>query len=309
MQEAERWGELLDALESLDETDRHLLVARYAGDTPYAELQAASGFSYAALTTRIHRAKRVLRRALGHGAAFGLALLPARGSRAFGHAPTHTGGSGTMGSIIAAASVALLGGIALSYRGDAVLPTADHGVVVPTGVVRSASVDPAARASQSDRETLETIAARSRAYEAALGSYEAAFTMRKTYHPSRNRALSSLRFWEESVQSGGGLSATSAEWMLETLRAEAEDPSRGSKEIRVEGVFWEDGQRQAGEWAEWEVFVEPEAPRDTAWRYTTTDQNAPVIEMFSRRSGDVLERSPWDGFSSLPDGLTNWDRA
>lgn len=309
MQEAERWAELLDALESLDEIDRRLLVARYAEDAPYTELQAQSGFSYAALTTRIHRAKRMLRRALGHATALGFALLPPRRSRAFGHAPIHTGGSGAMVSIIAAVSVAFIGGIALTYHRDTSVPTADTGVVVPTGMLGSTSVDPAARASRSDRETLGVIAARSRANEAALRSYETAFTLRKTYHPSKNRALSSLRYWEDTMRKGAGFSPAALERALAVLRANVEDPSRGAKEIRAEGVFWEDNDRQAGEWAEWEVLTEPGASRDTAWRYTTTDQNAPVIEVFSRRSGEVLGRSPWDGLSTLPDGLTNHDRS
>ena len=50
------------AMENLPDLDRELLKARYLDDVPYGDLQAAHGLSYKAITMRILKAKRKVRK-------------------------------------------------------------------------------------------------------------------------------------------------------------------------------------------------------------------------------------------------------
>ncbi|MEO2003573.1 MAG: sigma-70 family RNA polymerase sigma factor [Candidatus Poribacteria bacterium] len=111
----ERLRALLHALESLDPADRELLVARYRDDVPYSDLQARTGLSYAAVTSRVHRARQRVRRLLvTAGAALGVLFAPRQ--RAFGQAATRTAGGSAPLALAAAVSVILLGGVGFGLR-------------------------------------------------------------------------------------------------------------------------------------------------------------------------------------------------
>ncbi|MBT3268485.1 sigma-70 family RNA polymerase sigma factor [Candidatus Poribacteria bacterium] len=243
MQTAERWETLLRALDALDDTDRRLLIARYADEEPYADLQAEAGFTYAAVTTRIHRAKRRVRRALAHAVGSALALLVGTRPRAFGQSPAAIGGSRAMLSIIAAASAVFIAGVGLSsYRDTAGPGDTDDAAIVATVTAGT----PAASESRDVAATLATISDASRAYEAALSSYSASFMMTKVYFPSRQRARRALEAAEQYMD--GGTEPPTG--YLDSLRAEVRDPSIGGKAIVTSGAFWEDGSVQAADWTE-----------------------------------------------------------
>ena len=246
MQTVERWDALLHALEALDDTERRMLIARYADEASYADLQTEAGLSYAAMTTRVHRAKRRVRRALAQGAASALGLFAGTRTRAFGHAPATAGGHQTMLSIIAAASAVLIAGVGLSaYRDTFGAPGGQDDTIAAT-IAAATIVAADTTVPQDAAKTLAAISEGAREYEAALSSYSASFTMRKVYHPSRLRARSALLMAEESMSRGVKLPPQ----YLDGLRAEIDDPSTGRREEATRGAFWEDGQVQAAEWAE-----------------------------------------------------------
>jgi RNA polymerase sigma-70 factor, ECF subfamily len=118
----ERLKALERALRTLDDTDRSLLLARYRDDTPYDDLEEQTGLSYAAVTTRVHRARERVRRLIGAAVgAVSLATLAPR-TRAFGAIPRRTGGGSTVVTVTAAIVGVVIGsvGVGLSHQaGDA----------------------------------------------------------------------------------------------------------------------------------------------------------------------------------------------
>ncbi|MBT3267570.1 sigma-70 family RNA polymerase sigma factor [Candidatus Poribacteria bacterium] len=108
---AERWRQVIRALNDLGDADRELLTARYIDEQDREDIRGRHGATYTALTTRLHRARGRLRKRLRAVLGLGVAALAgaSRRARAFGAAPIATGGGGAMlGHAVLAGAVWLL---------------------------------------------------------------------------------------------------------------------------------------------------------------------------------------------------------
>ncbi|MBT3270269.1 sigma-70 family RNA polymerase sigma factor [Candidatus Poribacteria bacterium] len=94
----ERWSHVVHALNQLSDADRELLTAHYIDEKDRQETRRQFGYSYTGLTTRLHRARRRLRRQLR--GVLGLAATATAGAsrraEGFAPAPVATGGSGAV---------------------------------------------------------------------------------------------------------------------------------------------------------------------------------------------------------------------
>ena len=168
MQAEERWEALVRALGSLDDRDRRLLLQRYGDEASYAELQSEAGLSYAAVTTRVHRARERVRRLLVGTAGVIVAALVGPRRRAFGQAPRRTGGDSAMATVIATVSALVIGGVGLGiYRDVGAAPPETSPLVVEAELLQPA-VPPA----------LAGILDDIRRYDGAADTYVATFTKR-----------------------------------------------------------------------------------------------------------------------------------
>ena len=112
LETTERWGRLFARLNALDPTHRELLVARYVDGASYEELQERHGLSYAALASRIHRAKRQARRLVQASLGAILGISVARPERAFAQGPRPVGGHTALSAILLTSSV-IVGAVAV----------------------------------------------------------------------------------------------------------------------------------------------------------------------------------------------------
>ena len=125
---AERWRQVIHALNELSDADRELLTAHYIDEVDREEARRRFGYSYTGLTTRLHRARGRLRRRLR--GVLGLAVMAttgvARRVEAVASAPVVTGGGGAVVAHVALAGVVWL---MIAYgRPDAGV---GHGVSAP----------------------------------------------------------------------------------------------------------------------------------------------------------------------------------
>ena len=135
LETTERWERLLNALGALDATNRELLIARYVEDATYEELQALHGLSYAALTSRIRRAKLQARRLVQAALGGVLATFPGKSERAFAQAPRGAlSGPAAMSTILATSGL-IVGAVAIgihAYRAADAAPASRD--IAVTGV-------------------------------------------------------------------------------------------------------------------------------------------------------------------------------
>ncbi len=116
LETTERWERLLNALGALDATNRELLIARYVDDATYDELQALHGLSYAAVTSRVRRAKQHARRLIQATLGSILAAFSAKSERAFAQTPRSAmSGSAAMSTILATSGL-IVGAVAVGVH-------------------------------------------------------------------------------------------------------------------------------------------------------------------------------------------------
>ncbi len=170
LEQRERWEALLEAVRRLGADERELLLSRVVDEESYEALQAEHGLSYAAVTSRIHRARRRVLRQLG---AFITALAAGHLSpkpRAFGQIPRTTMSQPSVLAAITGVSALVIGGVAVGIyiQSDAaVTDTGERSIAVEAvSLGEHETVKPIA---------LESILDRIRHFDAALTSYTTSF--------------------------------------------------------------------------------------------------------------------------------------
>lgn len=227
LQSEERWEALLRALGALDEGDRRLLLERYSDDVSYADMQSEAGLSYAAVTTRVHRARERVRRLLVHTVGVILAVFVGQRQRAFGQEPRRTGGDSAMVTVIATVSALVIGGVGLGMYHElgAAAPQA------PSLVVEARLLNPTPSA-PSLAEILNDI----RRVDEASHTYVATFSKR-TVSPARGNPSAQEEVLHEGTvrRRGASMAAdvTITRWTLEDDRRALQ--SEGRTEVTTDG--------------------------------------------------------------------------